>query len=87
MIKKLKSLFDLCFRILVTVCKNNPCAIEQLLIPPDLKYLERIFQEFPTEIWFTLYTALSSENDEDEVFTMSSNQMLKLGNALIGLVM
>lgn len=39
---KLRYLADYCFRIIISAGKNNPCAIEQLLMPAEEEYLEKI---------------------------------------------
>lgn len=47
--------------------------------------MKRIYEEHPSEMWFSLYGMLSSHSGQEEVFTMGSNQMLELGHFLIGL--
>lgn len=81
---KLRYLADYCFRI-ISAGKNNPCAIEQLLMPAEEEYLEKIQEKFPTETWYALFNIFQPHNIQEQVFTMNSSQMLRTGLILIEL--
>lgn len=86
MAKQLDHIIELSFQVMMDSGRNNPCAIEQLLTQLEQKLRNRINREkFPPELWFTLYGMISSHCDQEEVFTMGCNQMLKLGHFLIDL--
>jgi hypothetical protein len=62
--------------------RNNPCAIEHLLMGVESLCLEEIAEKYPLETWFSLYAMISSNLDQEEVFSMGNNQMLRFGNSL-----